>query len=163
MELSDETFIDAAPDTVFAALIDLERWPQRIPAIARIEVIGNEPIGIGTQFRETRMMDGKPQTMIMIISEMAAAERLVLTAHEHGNDLTATHHLRAQAEGTLLLTTMVLRPRTVLARLLQPLSFIIAPLARKQLRDDLAALKASIERETGAADGKVNRQARPPQ
>lgn len=152
MLLSDGLFIDASPERVFAALADPEDWPRRIPSITRVEIIGYEPVGIGTQFRETRKMNGKAETLTMTISEMEPPEHMVFTAHAHGSDLVASHHLQAQEQGTMLRVSMETTPRTLLARLVMALSFVFAPLIRKQLRDDLTALKASIEGEAHAPD-----------
>ena len=152
MQFSEGSLIDASPERVFAALADPEGWPRRIPSITRVEVVGHEPVGIGTQFRETRIMNGKAETLTMTISEMVPPEHLVFTAHAHGSDLVASHHLQAQEQGTMLHVSMEMTPRTLLARLAMALSFVLAPLIRKQLRDDLTALKASIESEARAAD-----------
>src|SRR5947209_2260758 len=56
------TRIAAPVDRVFVLSTDLEGWPGHIKGIKKIEKLTPGPVGVGTRFRETRIMFGKEAT-----------------------------------------------------------------------------------------------------
>src|SRR5690606_37390928 len=71
--------VNAPPATVFEMLTDLEGAPRRIPAIQKIEMLTPGPVGVGTRFRETRVMFGRE-----------ASETMEFVAFEPGRSYTVT-------------------------------------------------------------------------
>ena len=60
--------IDAPLDRVFEVFTDLPGTPGRISAITKLEVLTDGPIGVGTRWRETRVMFGREATETMEIT-----------------------------------------------------------------------------------------------
>ena len=145
MELRLETIIDAPAERVFAALIDVERWPERISAITGIEMLTAGPLAEGSRFRETRRMFGRDATEEMTVAELAAPARLVLTAFNHGTEYRITHLLAPAGPRTRLTLVFAGVPRTLTARLLAPLGALMAGSVRSQVEGDLADLKRHVE------------------
>ena len=71
--------IDAPVETVFAALANIETFPDRAEAIASVEFLSDQKRGVGTRFRETRIMKG-PGSRRGTGSRRASRER----ANSHG-------------------------------------------------------------------------------
>lgn len=150
MEIKAETMIAARPDVVFEQLIDIRRWPDNIPGIARIDQLTEGPVGVGTRFRETRTMFGREETVEMTVVEISAPHRFVLTAYNHGTAFRAVHRLEPAEGGSRLTLAFDCTPKALVLRLLAPLSFLMRGSIAKQLAADLAALKLAAEQVTRA-------------
>ena len=55
-------YIEAPPAVVFEALTDVDRAGQWLPNFVRIEKLTPGPVGVGSEWRETRKMFGKDST-----------------------------------------------------------------------------------------------------
>lgn len=51
--------MDAPLELVFAAATEIANLPRVVPDIVEIEIPGDTHAGVGTRFRETRLMHGK--------------------------------------------------------------------------------------------------------
>ncbi len=51
--------INASIDLVFKTVSDINNFSKAIPDIINVEFLSNVKSGIGTRFRETRLMNGK--------------------------------------------------------------------------------------------------------
>lgn len=145
MQMTLSTDIAAARESVFGALADLPRWPERISGITRLELLTEGPVRVGTRFRETRVMFGRPATEEMTVAELAPPDRLVLTAANHGTDCRIVHVLTTAGERTRLTLTFEGLPRTLAARLLAPIGMLMKRTVRNQIARDLSDLRRSIE------------------
>lgn len=58
MKFTVSEHVRASADDLFAVLSDVANAPKRIPSIVKVEVVGRagEPFGVGTRWRETRLM-----------------------------------------------------------------------------------------------------------
>ncbi len=145
MRIKVETVIAAPIETVFALMTDLRRWPEVISAIDRVDVLTDGPVAAGTRFREIRRMFGREATEEMTVAELAPPGRFVLTAFNHGTAFHAEHVLAAVEGGTRLTLVFDGTPTTFLARLMQPLEFLMRGTVTKQLAADLADIKRAAE------------------
>ncbi|MFM9943018.1 MAG: SRPBCC family protein [Hyphomicrobiaceae bacterium] len=146
MRLTVETDIAAPPEIAFATAIDIERWPQFIRGISRIEILGDGRIRLGASFRETRIMFGREAVEQMTISELAPPRAFVLTADNHGTHFRAEHIFESVSGGTRLRLDFHGQPQTWLARLTYPLGLMMSRHVRKQLQIDLDDVKREAER-----------------
>lgn len=147
MQLQLETYIAAPPDRVFARLADIPRWPETISAITSVDMLTPGAVDVGTRFRETRMMFGRQATEEMVVAEMLAPSRLVLTAESHGTRYRAVHSIEAEGEGTRLKIIFEGKPVTLTARLMSPLGTLMKSAVEKHMRGDMEDLKQAIEEE----------------
>ena len=145
MQITVETLINAPRAEVFALAIDLARWPEFIKAIEKIEVLTPGPVRVGTRFRETRRMYGRRATEEMTLAELAAPERIVLTAENYGTRYRIQEHFIAEAAGTRIRIDFEGTPLTWTASLLAPLATAMAGSVKEQLAADLADIKRAAE------------------
>ena len=145
MQTRIEVLIDAPPARVFAHVADIPRWPERISAITRLEMLTDGPVRVGTRFRETRLMFGREAVEEMTVAELTPPERLVLTASNHGTDYRMTHLITPEGAGSRLLLVLEGKVRTLAARLLLPLGWLMVGHVRRAIAADFADLKRSIE------------------
>lgn len=146
MHVTVEALIDAPIDRTFAALIDVARWPERIPGIRSVELLTGPEIAPGARFREHRKIHGREASEVMTVEHLDAPALFVLTAKSHGALYRATHRLEARGAATLLTLEFSAEPVTRMARLIAPFSRLFAWTLRAHLAGDLAALKLAIEK-----------------
>ncbi len=140
-----ERTIAAPPERVFAVSSDIPRWAEVVPAIQRIEMLTDGPVGVGTRFRETRLMFGREETETMEVLEFEAPRRYVLGAESHGSRYRTEFRFEPAGEGTRLVFDFTGVPLTVAAKVM---GFLMKPMLKKMgelCAADLEALKAHVE------------------
>ncbi len=63
-----EQQVAAPPEKVFAMMSDFANAPQRISGISKVEMLTDGAVGVGTKFKETRVMLGKEATETMEVT-----------------------------------------------------------------------------------------------
>jgi len=89
--------IDAAPETVWRIVEDIERWPEWTPTIASVERRSEGPIGVGARFR-IRQPKLAPTTWT--ITEWAPGRAFAWTARSPGFRIVADHEIRPESRGS---------------------------------------------------------------
>jgi len=144
----------AAPvEDVFAHCIDLERLPDRVRGIDRIEVLTEGPVGDGTSFRETRTMFGREATEVMTFSEFDPPNGYVLLASSHGSEYRTTHRFEPIEGGTRVTMHFEARPVSLGAKLMSPMFAMMKGKLEACLLDDLRDLKTNLETDLGTGAG----------
>jgi len=138
--------IEAPREAVWLRATDLERWPETIEAITKIENVTGGPMRVGTRFRETRVMFGKEATEEMEVLEFEPPSRYVLTARSHGSSYR-TEVCFDEADGATRVTfDFRATPETFGAKVMGALT---APMMKKMLvkcvAGDLMDLKRACE------------------
>lgn len=133
--------IAAAPDQVFAGLIDVERWPERIPSITKVAKESPEPLAVGAKFVETRVMYGKENSEIWEVVELTPPTRLVTRCESMGVLWLATHTVEPSGSGTSLTLQLELTYQSLIAKLFGAL---MGGSVTKACRADLAAIRDSF-------------------
>ena len=138
--------INADCETVFASLTDLERMPEVISAITKTEVLTDGPVGIGTRFRETRVMFGREAKEEMEFTEFDPPNQYVLAAESNGARYRTVHSLKPVDGGTEVSLEFGATPVSFLAKIMSPLMGIMMKgMLTRCLEEDLADIKKSIE------------------
>lgn len=122
--------IDAPPEKVFALATDIENWADRMDGIVKVEMLTDGPVGVGTRFKETRIMFKKE-----------AVEEMEVSKFEPDTLFT----LRGESCGSIFESTHTFRPVTFFARLMSPLCSLMAGSMRKCIEKDLDDLKSAAE------------------
>lgn len=143
IELSE--FFKATPERTFEVFTDLERLPDRIEAIMELEVLTDGPVGVGTRFREKRMMFKREAVEEMEFSEYDPPNRFVLVAESNGSRYEVVHAFTAEGEGTRV-------DMTFTAEALSPMSRFISAMVmpffkgatRNALLKDMQELKSAV-------------------
>ena len=138
--------IGAPPEAVWDRITDIERAAEPIPAIRRIEILSTQRRGLGTRWRETRIMFGREATEVMEITEWRPPREYVTCARSHGCDYRSTLRVTPSGDGCILEFEFGATPLTLMAR---AMGAIMGPLMRgaiaKALQGDLEAIRASCE------------------
>lgn len=144
--------IAASPETIFRAISDIPNLPDTVPDIVRVEMLSETSAGVGTRFRETRVMNGKESVTELEVTEYRAGERVRMVADSHGTVWDSVFTVKPTgeaAERAELTITMDARAHKLLPRLLNP---VFKGLYRKGLLRHVDAVKAYCEHaETDAA------------
>lgn len=141
--------IAAPTDLVFAAVADVEHFSRAVEDIERVEFVSETRAGLGTRFRETRVMRGREATVELEITEFAPPERVRFLSEVGGIQWDTVFEVTAAGDGsTGLSMVMEATPLTFGARLTMPL---MKGMVRKAIASDIDAVKAYCERAAGEA------------
>ena len=137
--------IAASPDRVFEVVAHVDNFKEAIPHIVEVEFLTDVTRGVGTRFRETRLMRGREATTELEVTEYVPSERVRLVSDAGGTIWDSVFTLSPDGEGTRLNLTMEARPYRWPARLSVP---IIGGMLRKALQADMDAVKEHLEGES---------------
>lgn len=137
----------AAPvPLVFATVADITRYSQAIPHVVRIEFLSETHLGVGTRFRETRLMKGREACTELEVTEWVQDDHVRLVAGSHGTTWDSVFAVAPAPDGTVLTLTMDGRAAALLPRIMMVL---IHGMVQRAVEGDMDAVKAFCER--GAA------------
>lgn len=139
------TRIDAPVDKVFAACTDFANLAHRIDAIQRIEMLNDGPVGVGTRFRETRVMFKREATEEMEVSAFETGRSYTLACDSCGCAYEFTHRFKRDGDATLIEMDMKTRPISFFAKLMSPFGKLMMGTMKKCIQKDMEDLRASIE------------------
>ena len=143
--LSESIEIAASPERTFEALSDLASHAELFDAILRIEVLTDGPVGVGTRFRETRVMFKKEASEEMEITSFDPPNGYVTEAHNHGAHYISTWTVKAQGDGAVVERRFEARTGLLMSILFAPMALLMKKAMVKALRADLESLKAALE------------------
>jgi carbon monoxide dehydrogenase subunit G len=139
--------IHAPMENVFQTLARAENYSKAVPGITNIEFLTDKHYGVGTRFRETRLMHGKEAATELEVTELDENRRIRMIAeaggtiwdtvfslnpHENKGDDSQTHtHLQ-----------MAARPQNLAAKVLTPM---ILGMVFKGVESDMDAVKRYCE------------------
>ena len=137
--------VNATRDEVFAVASDFQNAAQNIRGIEQLEVLTDGPIGVGTRFRETRVMFGKRSTEELEITAFHPPEGYTVEADSCGAHYRAEYRFIPDIAGTHLRVTYDARPVTILAKLMSPLALLMTGPMKKCIDADLEDLRVAAE------------------
>lgn len=91
--------VHAPVERVWAVLTDLDNAAGTLSGITAIERVSGEGYAVGTRWRETRTMFGRPHTEEMWVAEVDAPRRTVVKARQGNVEYTTTFTLTASGDG----------------------------------------------------------------
>ncbi|MHC5114164.1 MAG: SRPBCC family protein [Planctomycetota bacterium] len=143
--------INASPDVVFDVFTDLENAAERIDGIKTLEVLTEGPVGVGTRFRETRIMFRKEATEEMEFTAFDAGRSYVVEAESCGSHYRSEYRFEPCDEGTDVHFSFDAKPLTFFAKALSPVGMLMmGGMMRKLFRADMIDLKAVAEQRAAA-------------
>ena len=145
-QMSLKRHINAPIEAVFARATDFPNAANAVTAITKMEMLTDGPVGLGTRFRETRMMFGREATEEMEVVEFEPPSRFRLHAESHGSRYRTEYRYTEADGGTDLEMIFEATPLTFFAKVM---SVVMMPMMKKMMVNecgkDLDELKAAAE------------------
>lgn len=135
--------VNAPIERVFQTVADISQFSQAIPQIVKVEFLSDVKSGIGTRFRETRLMNGKEATTELEVTEYVDNERIRLVADTHGCVWDTLFEVKPDNGQSELTMTMDARPYKLMARVM---NLAIGGMIKKLVERDMDAVKAFCEK-----------------
>lgn len=137
--------IDASPEAVFAMISDIENSADRVEGIEKIEMLTDGPVGVGTKWRETRVMMKKEAVEEMEITAFERPSYYTVYCDSCGCDIEWTMRVEPKGNGCSLTLEMSSKSRTLMSKLFAPLGWLMSGMMKKCVVKDLENIKAYVE------------------
>ena len=128
---------------VFDSVAHIDRFREVIPHITDVEYLTESTRGVGTRFRETRVMKNRAATTELEVTEYVEPRRVRLVSDSGGAIWDTVFALSAAGDATQLDMVMDARPHTLMARFVVPL---FGRMVAKAVEADMDAIKDYCER-----------------
>ena len=135
--------IDAPIDVVFKTVADINQFSQAIPHIVKVEILSDVKSGVGTRFRETRLMKGKEAATELEVTEYTENDRVRIVADSHGTVWDTLFTVESRKGHTELTMTMDAKAYKLLPKLMNPM---VKGIIKKAVAKDMDAVKAFCEK-----------------
>lgn len=140
--LQFQTKIDAEPRIVFQTISNGDEFSKAIPDIVKVETLGETPAQVGTEFRETRLMNGREGTVTFRVTEIEPQKLLRMEAEmggTHWNTWFTLQQCDARCELTMFMDAT---PKAFAAKIVTPM---MMGMMEKSLGKDLEHIKRYCE------------------
>lgn len=141
-QFTTERAIEAGMQEVFDVIAHIENFQAAIPHITKVEFLSSEQRGVGTRFRETRLMRGREVTTELEVREYEPPTMVRIVSDAGGTVWDTFFRLSQEGSTTRLAMEMDAIPHKLLARLALPL---IGGSVAKAIEADMDALKTYCE------------------
>jgi carbon monoxide dehydrogenase subunit G len=143
--------VQAPVADVFAVFADVENAASRITEILRIEKLTPGPVGVGSRFKETRVMFKREATETFEVTAFEPGDNYELTATSCGAEFCTRFTFTPDGNGTRVDVTVQTRALSLYAKLFTPMAFLMKGMMRKCLIRDLEQLRTAVETKRTAA------------
>ncbi len=140
--LQFQTKIEAEPRIVFETISNGDEFAKAIPDIVKVETIGKSPAQVGTEFRETRLMNGREGTVTFRVTEMEPQKLLRMEADMGGTHWNTWFTLQQCDSMCELTMFMEATPKAFAAKIVTPM---MMGMMEKSLGKDLDHIKRYCE------------------
>ena len=134
--------IGAPAEVVFRTVADIREFSKVLPHVVQFEFLSDITSGVGTQFRETRLMSGREATTELEIVEYVQNQRVRFVAESHGTVWDTTFAVAPEGDHTKLTMVMDAKANRLLSRLM---NMLIKGMVTKAVEKDLDLVKAFCE------------------
>jgi len=135
--------INAPIDSVFKTVADIKQFSQANPKIVNVEFLSDLKSGVGTRFRETRLMNGHKATTELEVTEFVENERVRLVADSGGTIWDTVFTVKPEHGQTVLTMTMDANAYKLLSKVMNRL---IGGMIKKAVEQDMDAVKKYCEK-----------------
>ncbi len=134
--------IQAPVEKVFNVVADIGQFSKAIPHIVKVEFLSEQKKGLGTRFRETRLMRGKEAVTELEVTEFIDNERIRLVADSHGTVWDTVFSVSEKDGYTELTMIMQAKAYKWFAKVM---NLLIKGMIQKAIEKDLDAVKSYCE------------------
>ena len=117
----------------------------RINGIEKVEMLTDGPIGVGTRFKETRIMFGKEATEEMEVTQFEPNKLYTVAADSCGARFESTFAFQPDGDQTEVKMCMKTEAVTLFAKLMSPLGFLMTGMVKKAIQSDINQLAEICE------------------
>ena len=145
MKLLWKKQVDQPVERVFERFSDLANAADHVSGITNIEFLTDGPVGVGTRFKETRVMFGREATEEMTVTDFQPNQAYTIGCESCGCEYRTEFRFHPHGAGTEVEIEMETRALTLFAKILSPLSRLMAGTVKKCVDQDLEDLKVGLE------------------
>jgi polyketide cyclase/dehydrase/lipid transport protein len=146
MKVKANCTINATKIEVFNAFSDLKNLANNVRAIKSIELLTPGNVGIGSKFKETRVMFGKESSEIMEITRFSPPDSFKEEAHSNGMHYVTEWRFIDEENKTTVSIDLSGTATTLTAKLLNVLFSFMAGSMKKAFLADMGDLKKMLEK-----------------
>ncbi len=136
--------MNAPIDLVFKTVSDINNFSKAIPDIVNVEFLSDVKSGVGTRFRETRLMNGKEAMTELEVTEFVENDRVRMVTDSHGAVWDSVFTVKRVDGHTELTLAMDAIPHTLMQKMMIPM---IKGMISKALEKDVDAVKTYCEKQ----------------
>lgn len=151
MGMKISRWMGASPEVVFAACTDFEHAADHVEGIVSTEMLTEGPVGVGTRFRETRVMFGREATEEMEVTQFEPGKSYTLEAESCGTRYSTRMDFQAEGQGCRVTMDVEAHAVTFMAKLMSPLCWFMSGMMKKCLEQDLESIASRVETPPSAA------------
>ena len=144
-EITVTRTINAPLDFVFDTVSDIKSFSKAIEDIIHVEFLSNRQAGVGTKFRETRILNGREVSSDLEVIEFVENDHIRLVSEAGGTTWDSVFTVTQQNGDTLLKLQMEARPHKLMAKLATPM---MKYFIKNALEKDMDAVKTYCEKST---------------
>ena len=134
--------IDAPIDVVFNTVADVRNFSKVVPEIVNVQFLTDSQVGLGTRFRETRMMNGREATVELEVTEYQENDHVRIVSDAGGTIWDTVFSVKPVGDQVELDMTMDANAYKLLAKLFNP---FIKGVIQKAVERDMDAVKKHCE------------------
>ncbi len=146
MKVKANCSINATKAEVFNAFSDLKNLANNVEAIKSIELLTPGDVGIGSKFKETRVMFGKESSETMEITQFSPSEYFKEEAQSNGMHYVTEWRFIDEGDKTTVSIDFSGTATTLTARLLDVLFSFMTGGMKKAFLADMDDLKKMLEK-----------------
>ena len=135
-------WINRPPPEVFNFLADATNAPKVVPSVVRVEKLTEGPVGVGTRYRETRLMTKKEAQAELEVSGYESPGHFAMHNVTNGIETTYDYRLSAERDGTRVNLAAEVRAGG-LKKAMVP---VVVSILKKEDGDHLQRLKDAMEK-----------------
>jgi hypothetical protein len=135
--------IDASLDMVYKTISNISIYSKAVSNIKKFEFISDIQSGVGTRFRETRLMKGREVTTELEVTEYIENDHIRMVADSHGTVWDSVFFVKSVEGYTELKLTMDAKAYKLLPKLMNT---IMKGLIKKGVEKDMDAVKVYCEK-----------------
>ena len=144
MKIQAECIIPASKAKCFEAFSDLNSLADKVTAITEIELLTHGEIGVGTKFKETRVMFGKESSEVMEITLFDRDSHIREEAHSCGMHYISDWKFTESEGQTSVSISFNIQAQTILAKLMKPMFLFMSGSLKKAFITDMEDMKKAI-------------------
>ena len=134
--------IEAPLELVFQTVSDVRNFRKAVPHILNIDFLTEQQHGVGTRFRETRLMNKREATCELEVTEYVENDRVRMVSDAGGTIWDSVFTVAQKDDHVELRMEMEARPHTLFAKVITPL---IRGMVVKGVSADMDSVKVYCE------------------